>query len=158
MDRFSKKSSNIKFRENLSNGSGLVLFGRAVGRTDRRTDMTKLIVTFQNFANAPKMNDYHWDITYVALWNIRQIRSFRRKKVCFMVKKGKQSHYRPEVPIGFQEVKGPGLRDTGAMFYGTCIYFLDAFAKFRRPTTRFVIPVSLSVRPHGTTRLALDEF
>jgi len=26
----------------------------ADGRTDRRTDMTKLIVAFRNFANAPK--------------------------------------------------------------------------------------------------------
>jgi len=27
---------------------------RADGRTDRQTDMTKLTVTFHNFANAPK--------------------------------------------------------------------------------------------------------
>jgi len=30
-----------------------------------------------------------------------------------LVKKVKQSHYRPEVPRGFQEVKVPGLRDNG---------------------------------------------
>jgi len=40
------KSSNIKFHENPSSGSRVVLRGR--------TDMTKLIVTFRNFANAPK--------------------------------------------------------------------------------------------------------
>ena len=40
-----EKSSNIKFHENVSSGSG---------RTYRRTDMTKLIVDFRNFANAPK--------------------------------------------------------------------------------------------------------
>jgi hypothetical protein len=28
--------------------------GRTVGWTDRQTDMTKLIVAFHNFANAPK--------------------------------------------------------------------------------------------------------
>ena len=28
--------------------------GRADGRTEGRTDMTKLIVTFHNFSNAPK--------------------------------------------------------------------------------------------------------
>jgi len=32
---------------------GAELF-HADGRTDRRTDMTKLIVVLQNFANAPK--------------------------------------------------------------------------------------------------------
>jgi len=32
---------------------GAELF-HADGRTDRRTDMTKLIVAFRNFANAPK--------------------------------------------------------------------------------------------------------
>ena len=28
--------------------------GRTVGHTDRETDMTKLIVAFRNFSNAPK--------------------------------------------------------------------------------------------------------
>ena len=32
--------------------------GRAGGRTNRRTDMTKLIVAFRNFSNAP--NDVLW--------------------------------------------------------------------------------------------------
>jgi len=45
-----EKYSNIKFHENLSGGSRDV----PCGRTDRRTDMTKLIFSFRNFANAPK--------------------------------------------------------------------------------------------------------
>jgi hypothetical protein len=56
--RFSKKSSNIKFHENMSSGSLVVPCGRTDGRTDRQTDrqtdMKKLIVAFRNFANAPK--------------------------------------------------------------------------------------------------------
>jgi hypothetical protein len=46
-----EKFSNVKFYENPSSVS------RAVpgdARTDRQTDMTKLIVTRRNFANAPK--------------------------------------------------------------------------------------------------------
>jgi len=45
-----EKSSNIKFHENLSSGSRVV----PCGRTDRRTDMAKLIVAFRNFAKAPR--------------------------------------------------------------------------------------------------------
>jgi hypothetical protein len=41
---------NIKFHENPSNGSRVV----PCERTNRQTDMTKLIVTFRNIANAPK--------------------------------------------------------------------------------------------------------
>jgi len=40
--------SNIKIYEILSVGAELF-------HADRRTDMTKLTVAFQNFANAPKM-------------------------------------------------------------------------------------------------------
>jgi len=45
-----EKFSNIKFHENSSNGSRVV----TSGRTDRRTDMTKLKDAFRNLANAPK--------------------------------------------------------------------------------------------------------
>jgi len=46
-----KKISNIKFPENPSSRSRVVPRGRA----DRRTDITKLIVVFRNFANAFKI-------------------------------------------------------------------------------------------------------
>jgi hypothetical protein len=42
--------SNIKYYENMSSGSWVVPWGRA----DERTNMTKLIVAFRNFAKAPK--------------------------------------------------------------------------------------------------------
>jgi len=42
----------MEFHENPSSRSGLF---HARGRTDRQTDMTKLIVVFRNFVNAPKM-------------------------------------------------------------------------------------------------------
>ena len=45
-----KKSSNIKFYQNPSIGSQ----GVSCGRTDGWTNMTKLIIAFRNFANAPK--------------------------------------------------------------------------------------------------------
>ena len=43
--------SNIKFHENPSSGSRVV----PCGRTDRRMDITKLIVAFRSFANAPNI-------------------------------------------------------------------------------------------------------
>jgi hypothetical protein len=58
------KHSNIKFHENPFSGSRVVpcrrTDGRVGGRTDRRTHMAKLIVTFRNFANAPQ-HDYCWE-------------------------------------------------------------------------------------------------
>ena len=45
-----EKSSNIKFHENPPSGSRVV----PCWCTDVQTDMTKLTVTFRNFANAPK--------------------------------------------------------------------------------------------------------
>jgi hypothetical protein len=49
-----EKHSSIKFYENPPFGSRVVPRGRTDGRTDRQTYMTKLIVAFRNFANAPK--------------------------------------------------------------------------------------------------------
>jgi hypothetical protein len=40
----------------------------------------------------------------------------------------------------------------------TAISFLGAFAKLQKAIISFVMSVSLSVRPHRITQLALDEF
>jgi hypothetical protein len=49
-----EKHSNTKFHENPSSGSRVVPYGRADGRIDGQTEMTKLIIVFRNFANTPK--------------------------------------------------------------------------------------------------------
>jgi hypothetical protein len=50
-----EKSSNIKFHENTSSESRVVpADGWTDGRTDRQTDIRKLIVAFLCFAKAPK--------------------------------------------------------------------------------------------------------
>ena len=49
-----EKYSHIKFHENPSSGRRVVPCGRTGGQTDGQTHMTKLIVTFRNFAKAPK--------------------------------------------------------------------------------------------------------
>jgi hypothetical protein len=41
---------------------------------------------------------------------------------------------------------------------GQNVELLGAFVKLRKPTISFVMAVRLSVRPHTTTRLALDGF
>ena len=48
-----EKRSNIKFHQNPSHGSRGVPCGHTNRQKDGRTDMTKLIVAFRNFANAP---------------------------------------------------------------------------------------------------------
>jgi len=45
-----EKYSDTKFHEYPSSGSRVV----SCGRTDRQTDMTKVIVAFRNFSNAPE--------------------------------------------------------------------------------------------------------
>jgi len=56
--RFSRqifgKCSNLQFHENRCRGSGIAPCGKTDGRTDRQTDMTKLIVANPNFTNEPK--------------------------------------------------------------------------------------------------------
>ena len=48
---FSKYNLNIRFNEKLSSGSRIV----PCGRTDRQTDITKIIVVFRNFVKSPKI-------------------------------------------------------------------------------------------------------
>jgi hypothetical protein len=48
------KHTNIRFNEVPSIGSRVVPFGQNDVRTDVQTEMTKLIVSFRNFANVPK--------------------------------------------------------------------------------------------------------
>ena len=48
-----EKCLHIKFNENPTRGSRVV----PCGQRDGRTDITKLIVTFHNFANAPKTEE-----------------------------------------------------------------------------------------------------
>jgi hypothetical protein len=58
-----EKPSNIKFHENPSSGSQSFHADR---QTDRQTDMTKRIVAFRNFANAPK--DATMMLSILASW------------------------------------------------------------------------------------------
>jgi hypothetical protein len=53
--RIFEEFSNMKFHENPSAGADCSMRpdGEMDGRTDRQTDMTKLIVAFRNFAKAP---------------------------------------------------------------------------------------------------------
>jgi hypothetical protein len=50
LDRFSENTQNFKIHENPTSGGRVV----PCGRTDRWTDMMKLIAALQNFENAPK--------------------------------------------------------------------------------------------------------
>jgi len=49
-----EKHSNAKCHENPSSGSGVYPCGQTDARTDGQIGLTKLIVAFRNFANAPK--------------------------------------------------------------------------------------------------------
>jgi hypothetical protein len=50
-----EKCPNIKFYENLPNGSRVFPCGGRDGRTDRQTERhAKLVVVFRSFAKAPK--------------------------------------------------------------------------------------------------------
>jgi hypothetical protein len=66
---FRKKYSNIKFHENPSSGSGVVACGR--------TDMTKLIVAFRNFANGPK-NGSSLKVRLCSQWRSQQTQLSQR--------------------------------------------------------------------------------
>ena len=47
----------MKFHENPYSWVRIITCGRTDIRTDEQTEMTKLIVAFRNFANAPKMGN-----------------------------------------------------------------------------------------------------
>ena len=49
------KYSHVKFHKNLSIGGRFFPCGRVDRRRDGQTNMTKLIVTFRNFTEVPKM-------------------------------------------------------------------------------------------------------
>ena len=56
-----EESSNVKFNENLSSGSRVITCGLAGGQTD----LTKLVVAFRNFANAPRKNTKNSETLFV---------------------------------------------------------------------------------------------
>ena len=49
-----EKFRNMKFNENPSNRSRVVICGQTDGRKNRQEDMSKLTVAFPKFARAPK--------------------------------------------------------------------------------------------------------
>ena len=58
-------SSNVRFHENVPSGRKVV----PRGRTDGRTDMTRLVVAFRNFANGPEIT--HADRRLRCPWSNR---------------------------------------------------------------------------------------
>jgi hypothetical protein len=60
-----KKDSNIHFYQNQSGGSRVF----SCGQTDGQRDMTKLIVAYRNFANAPE----NWDLVFVITHHVQVI-------------------------------------------------------------------------------------
>ena len=55
----------MKFHENPSSGRRVVPWGQ----TDGRTNMTKLVVAFRNFVNAPKIRDPDYQVPVIQ-WNL----------------------------------------------------------------------------------------
>jgi len=86
----------MKFHENPSSGSRVVSCGRK-SRTERRTDITKLIVVFRNFAKPPKPNGFKPYREIMALYyknNMGLIRTLRNKCRVFDDKPGGTDSYR----------------------------------------------------------------
>jgi len=65
--------------------------------------------------------------------------------------KVKQSHYRPEVPRGFQEVKIPGLRDNGPGCWQGCQLYVPA-AKVKQS------PLQSWSGPEGSRKLRFPDY
>ena len=88
LSSFSKNTQKTKFHKNPSSAREVV----PCGRTDRQTDMTKLIVTFRNFANAPKNGGWvkickeeitiHFEVLYfdILIQGVREIRNISPRK------------------------------------------------------------------------------
>ena len=49
------KFSDVRFHENPSCGNRIIPCGEADGPTEKHTDITRLKIAFQSFANAPKI-------------------------------------------------------------------------------------------------------
>jgi len=66
---FFEKYSNTKFHENPSSGNRAVPCGRADGRIDGQTEITKITIAFHNFANAPtkRITALFWVITQLVV-------------------------------------------------------------------------------------------
>jgi hypothetical protein len=64
-----EKYSNIKVHKHSSSGSGIV----PCGWTEGRTDLTKLVVAFRNFVNAPKYKEINPLQKNSALIECRQV-------------------------------------------------------------------------------------
>ena len=69
---------NLHFLERLSKNNHISNFKKSIQwqpscsmRTDRRTDMTKLIVAFHNFAKAPKPNTEYGRMAYMIMDRIK---------------------------------------------------------------------------------------
>ena len=134
-----EKHSNTEFHENPSSGSRVVPFGRTYVRTDRQTDgqtnrrtdrqtgrrkgVTKLIIAFRNFANAPKniVCLLKWSYFVCLVQNsVRTVPHTEQTPVTpiqtnhFVLLKGKSSPVTGlEWPRGLQEVKVPRFHDNG---------------------------------------------
>ena len=61
--RLSTKYPKIKFHENPSSGTRVVVCGESDEGIDRQTDTTKVTVAFRNFAKAPKNDSTNWSST-----------------------------------------------------------------------------------------------
>ena len=63
--------------------------------------------------------------------------------------------FSPLKPSGYC---GSALKDSTFCPHSTFMWFIGAFAEFRKATISFVMPVRPSVYPAVTTRLPLDGF